>query len=74
MIQRETGRRILKCSGKTANSAVRGELGWWKLSTRRYYLMLKYWIGLVFMNDTRLVKRVYNQSKLEYRERRNITG
>ena len=66
VILREAGRRILKCTGKTTNGAVRGELGLWKLSTRRYYLMLKYWIGLLFLGETRLVKRVYKQSRLEY--------
>ena len=33
-IQREMRRRILRCSGKTTNEAVLGELGWWKLRTR----------------------------------------
>jgi hypothetical protein len=67
---RESARRILKCTGKTTNGAVRGELGMWKLSTRRSYIMLKYWIGLLFLEDTRLVKRVYNQSRIEYVDRR----
>jgi hypothetical protein len=66
LIMRESARRILRCTGKTTNGAVRGELGMWKLSTRRYYLMLKYWIGLLFLEATRLVKRVYDQSRIEY--------
>jgi hypothetical protein len=36
-IQREIGRRILRCSGKTTNEVVMGELGWWRLSTRIEY-------------------------------------
>src|SRR6185503_19056886 len=32
-IQREMGRRILRCHGKTTNEAVLGELGWWRLRT-----------------------------------------
>ena len=66
LIQREVGRRILGCSRMTSNAAVRGELGWWKLSTRREFLMLKYWIGLLLMNEERLVKAVYKQSKRVY--------
>jgi len=66
LILRESGRRILKCSSKTSNAAVRGDLGWWKLSTRRHFLALKYWIRVLLMSDSRLVKRVYRQSKKEY--------
>ena len=65
-IQREMGRRILRCSGKTTNEAVLGELGWWKLRTRREYCKLKYWIRILLMNNTRLVKKVYNKSKEKY--------
>ena len=43
-IQREIGRRILRCHGKTANEAVLGELGWWSLRTRREFMKLN--IGL----------------------------
>ena len=73
MIQREVGRRILGCSKMTSNAAVRGELGWWSLSTRREFLMLKYWLGILLMKEERLVRAVYNQSKREYiyRRRRN---
>jgi hypothetical protein len=66
VIQRETGRRILNCHRKAANLAVRGDLGWWKLSTRRYYLMMKYWVGLIFMKNIRITKRVYRQSRKLY--------
>jgi hypothetical protein len=45
---------------------VRGELGWWRLRTRRHFLMLKYWLGILVMGESRLVKTVYNQSKKEY--------
>ena len=31
------GRRILRCHGKTSNEAVLGELGWWRLKTRREF-------------------------------------
>ena len=66
MIQRDVGRRILGCSYKTTSAAVRGELGWWTLSARRHFLVLKYWIGILLMKEYRLVKKVYNQSKREF--------
>jgi len=65
LLQREVGRRILRTSSKTTTEAVRGELGWWKLSTRRNFLALKYWVGILVMEESRLVKRVYQQSKKE---------
>ena len=59
-------RRILRCHGKTSNEAVIGELGWWRLKTRREYIKLKYWIHILLLDDTRLVKKVYNLSKQQY--------
>jgi hypothetical protein len=46
-LQREMGRRILKCSETTANEVVLGELGWWPLEARRDLLRLKYWRKLI---------------------------
>ena len=66
LIQREMGRRILRCRGNTTTEAVLGELGWWKLQTRREYAKLKYWVGILLMEETRLVKQVYNQSRIEF--------
>ena len=74
LFQREAGRRILRCSSKTTSAAVRGELGWWKLSTRRNFLMLKYWVGVLLMSESRLVKKVYNQSRKEYILEIEVTG
>jgi len=59
-------RLILRCRGKTSNEAVIGELGWWRLKTRREYIKLKYWIHILLLDDTRLVKKVYNLSKQQY--------
>lgn len=64
------GRRILRCHGKTPNEAVLGELGWWRLKTRREYLKLKYWIRLSLMDEARLVRKVYLASKDKYLTRR----
>ena len=65
-VQREMGRRILRCNGKTTNEAVLGELGWWRLQTRRDYCKLKYWIRILCMDETRLVRDVYKMSKEKY--------
>ena len=65
-VQREMGRRILRCNGKTTNEAVLGELGWWRLRTRRDFCKLKYWIKILTMDDTRLVRKIYRVSKHKY--------
>jgi hypothetical protein len=67
-VQREMGRRILRCHGKTTNEAVLGELGWWTLQARREYLKIKFWIRLCLLDDTRLVRRVYQLSREAYQE------
>ena len=56
-------RRILRCNGKTTNEAVLGELGWWKLRTRREFCKLKYWIRVLLMNENRLVRMYIRQVK-----------
>lgn len=65
-VQREFGRRILRSNGKTTNEAVLGELGWWRLQTRRDYCKLKYWIKILMMDNTRLIRNIYNTSKQRY--------
>jgi hypothetical protein len=63
IIQHEMGRRILRCHGKTTNEAVLGELGWWRMRTSREFIMLKYWIKIILMEESRLVKQVYRHSR-----------
>jgi len=70
-VQREMGRRILRCNGKTTNEAVLGELGWWRLQARRDYCKLKYWIRILLMDDTRLVRNVYDMSRKTYLKKGN---
>jgi hypothetical protein len=65
-VQREMGRRILRVSRDTRNEAVLGELGWWRLSTRRDYCKIKYWIKILLMPSSRLVKKMYQISKANY--------
>jgi hypothetical protein len=67
-IHREMGKRILRCHGKTTNEAVLGELGWWRLRTRREFIKLKYWLRILLMKDSNLVKQIYRWSKDEYTE------
>jgi len=69
-VQREMGRRILRCHGKTTNEAVMGELGWWTLRTRRDFLKLKCWIKISLMEDAKLVRKVYQLSREQYSTRR----
>jgi len=65
-VQREMGRRILRCNGKTTNEALLGELGWWTLRARRDFCKLKYWIKILLMDENRLVRRIYKGSKHKY--------
>src|SRR3569623_1458788 len=46
-----------------ANAVVRGELGWWTMRAQRDMKILMYWARLVRMDDTRLVKQVYQYRK-----------
>ena len=72
-IQMQMGRRILGCHPKTANAAVKGELGWQSLKARRDMLRLRYWGKLVSMSSKRWTRRIYDKSRDEYTElgRRN---
>ena len=67
-IQRAFGRRLLRCSSKTTNEAVLGELGWWRLATVRDYKKLCFWLKIQLMKPTRLVKKMYEESKKKYLE------
>jgi hypothetical protein len=62
-VQRDMAKRILGCGQKTTNEAVLGELGWWRMQTRRDFLMVCYWAKICRMDDSRLIKRVYQERK-----------
>ena len=70
IIQREMGRKILRCNSRTANAAVRGELGWWTMCARRDLLKLRYWIHILLAEDDRLIKKIYKHSKIVYQSMR----
>ena len=58
-IQRQMGRRILGLRKNSNNEVVYGELGWWRLKTRRDLLRLRFWRKIINMKETRLTKIVY---------------
>jgi hypothetical protein len=60
------GTKILRCSKTAAPEFVRGELGWWSLRARRVMLRLRYWGKLVRMDEGRIVKKIYRESKRDH--------
>ena len=62
-LQMEMGRRLLRCSSKTTLLAIQGDLGMWSLRGRRDLKKLVYWGNLMSLEDTRLCKLVYQESK-----------
>src|SRR5579872_2972419 len=59
-ILHDMGRRILRCHSKTALAAIRGELGWCPLRSRRDVRKLSYWLHILTLPDTSLVKQVFS--------------
>ena len=55
------GKRILGCSSKTCNEAVRGDLGIDTLQSRRDKAKLKWWYKLVTMPEDRYPKKLFSQ-------------
>ena len=52
-------KRILGLKESTNNEVVLGELGWWKLKSRRDMIILRYSRRLINMKEDILPKRVY---------------
>jgi hypothetical protein len=74
-LQKEMGVKILRCSGKVADAFVMGELGWWTLKARRTMLRLAALLGkLVRMDEARVVKKVYRESKRDHDEAEAARG
>lgn len=67
-LQLEIGRRILRCSGKTSNDFVLGELGFWRLKARRDFARLRFWGFLTTLDSSRLLKRIYLARKIDDEE------
>ena len=53
--------RILGCSSKTCNEAVRGDMGLYTLQSRRDRAKLKWWYKLVTLPKDRYSKQLFNQ-------------
>jgi hypothetical protein len=62
-VQIDMGRRLLRCSSMTTKQVIQGDLGLWSLQGRRDFKKLMYWMKVMLMEDTRLVKQVYQVSK-----------
>ena len=54
-------KRILGCSSKTCNEAVRGDMGLDTLQSRTDRAKLKWWYKLVTLPEDRYPKRLFNQ-------------
>ena len=64
------GRLILGVRRSTASSAVRGELGLWRVSARIQFAVLRWWGKLVSLPRERLAYRVYRWRKEHIRQNR----
>ena len=54
-------KRILGCSSKTCNEAVRGDMGLDTLQSRRDRAKLKWWYKLATLPEDRYPKQLFNQ-------------
>ena len=54
-------KRILRCSSKTWNEAVRGYMGLNTLQSRRDIAKLKWWYKLATLTEDRYPKQLFNQ-------------
>ena len=70
-LQREMAKRILGLKESTNNEVVLGELGWWKLKSRRDMLRLRYWRRLINMKQEKLPKRVYEWELRRWKGKRS---
>jgi hypothetical protein len=78
-IQLDMGKRILRCGSRMSEEVVRGEMGWERQKARSDEMRLRYWAKIIRMEDDRIVKRIYRESRnrmekeeVEKRENENI--
>jgi hypothetical protein len=62
-LQLNMGKRILRCGSRTSDEVVRGELGWERQKARRDEMRLRYWGKITRMEDDRIVKIIYRESR-----------
>jgi hypothetical protein len=60
------GRRALGVSKMTTREVVQGELGLYKISSRRILLRLKFWNKILHMNKERLIYKIYKERREEF--------
>ena len=72
----QMGKKILRCSSRTNQEVVRGELGWENQKARYDELRLRYWGKIIRMTDDRVVKQVNKASKvrMEQEEEKKARG
>ena len=63
-------KKILGCSSRTCNEAVRGDIGLETLKSRRDKTQLKWWYKLASMPVTRYPTQLFNQEWKVYKPRR----
>ena len=75
-LQLYMGKKILRCSSRTNEEVVRGELGWERQKARFDELRLRYWGKIIRMTEDRIVKKVYKESRarLEQEEKKREGG
>ena len=54
-------KRILRCSSKTYNEAVRGDMGLETLQGRRDKAKLKWWYNIAVMSGDRYPRKLFSQ-------------
>jgi hypothetical protein len=59
----EMGRRILRCSPAAANAAIRGELGFWSMRSRRDLKKMYYFAHILSVPEDSLVRQAYYMSR-----------
>jgi hypothetical protein len=70
-LQLDMAKYILRCSSKTSLPAVIGELGLMSLYGRRNYKKLVYWMHIITLPESRLLKHVYLASKSQSGKKHN---
>jgi len=73
-IQLEMSRRILRCSRKSTNEAVLGELGFWSLRARRNLKKIIYWFHILSLPNSRLLKQAYLMSRANPDKKSNFAS
>ena len=69
-LQLTMGKKLLRCSSRTNQEVVRGELGWERQKARFDELRLRFWGRILRMKEDRIVRQIYNESRTKNEQRR----